>query len=275
MSRISLSDAEISKAAALISSERLTKLIAIAGNAQDAIDLHQQMLTVAGAMMPVTALLEIALRNAIYERLTTMFGTPDWLLNPPQPFKWRRGETDKIRRALRQGQRAVHAKISQADRQALDLITFPGGVPGRTTHDDRIEAQQNAITITVGQLIAQMSLFFWKRLFSSDYETVLWKRSLRKLFPDKGLQRSDIAARLEAIYRARNRIAHHELLYGQRLVNTLEAIDFIAAKFGDSAEMAIIATMIAPSRARLQLEADLLAAMIFKFSNTPVATDDR
>ncbi len=41
-----------------------------------------------------------------------------------------------------------------------------------------------------------------------------------------------MAAQLEAIYQTRNRIAHHEPVYGRRLVQTEAAIDFVARHLG-------------------------------------------
>ena len=86
----SLSDQEILRAASLLSSDRLAAFVKITGTERAAFEVHQQMMTVAAALMPVTGLIEIALRNAICDRLGQMFGVPNWNygdtpLNSPLP----------------------------------------------------------------------------------------------------------------------------------------------------------------------------------------------
>lgn len=266
-----LSDQEILLAASLLSGERLAAFIRITGTERDAYELHQQMMAVAAALMPVTGLIEIALRNAICENLRVMFGVPDWLNNPPPPFVWRGEESSSLTRATRQGQRAEYAKKSNAEKKALDAIAYPNGVPAKVSHEHRAKRRQQAIQIHAGQQIAQLTIHFWKRLFSSDYEATLWDRSLKRLFPNKALNRADLATQLEAIYQARNRIAHHEPLYGPRLQRALQAIDFVAVNFGEKQPNpdGIIAKMIADQRLALQHEADKLQTMLAAFSVAP------
>lgn len=76
-------------------------------------------------------------------------------------------------------------------------------------------------------------MFFWKRLYSGDYEQALWRTALKRVFPNKSLKRATIATQLERIYQTRNRIAHHEPIYGRRLTDTLTAIDFVVKNFGN------------------------------------------
>jgi len=73
-------------------------------------------------------------------------------------------------------------------------------------------------------------MFFWKRLFSAEYEKLLWRPSIKRVFPSKILRRSNVAAHLERIYQTRNRIAHHEPVYGYRLRDVLGAIDFVLSQ---------------------------------------------
>lgn len=69
-------------------------------------------------------------------------------------------------------------------------------------------------------------------MYSREYETLLWKPSLKKVFPNKDLKRNQISDALESIYVARNRVAHHEPLYGGRLAKTMKAIDFVRNSLG-------------------------------------------
>lgn len=266
-----LSDQEIAQVASWLSSERLAAFVRVAGTDRDAFELHQQMMDVAGALMPVVGVIEITLRNAICDRLRQHFGTPDWLNNPPAPFVWRGEELDALRRAVRQGQRAEYAKKSNPEKRALDALAFPQGVPPNLSHEDRSKARQRVIPITTGQQIAQLTILFWKRLFSADYEATLWARSLKHLFPNKALGRGQIAVELEALYQARNRIAHHEPLYGARLSQTLGAIDFLTHNFETriAGPEALLAKTVEPARERLQEEADKLVLMLSRYNVTP------
>jgi len=267
-----LSDQEIALVASWLSSERLAAFVKISGTERDAFELHQQMMAVAGALMPVIGLIEIALRNSICDRLRKHFDVPDWLNHPPAPFAWRGEELQSLNRAVRQGQRAEYAKLNNAEKRALDEVAFPMGIPAGISHEDRSKARQKAIRVTQGQQIAQLTILFWKRLFSNDYEATLWARSLKRLFPNKTLTRGQIAAELEHIYQARNRIAHHEPLYGRRLENTLLAIDFLAQNFESKTPGpdSVLAKATGAERERLQTEADKLKAMLERFDVSSV-----
>lgn len=267
MSSLPILDSELPQAIALISSERLAKLKAITGDERDAVILHQQMLIVSAALMPVTALLEICLRNTISERLRAVFGLPDWLQNPPAPFVWRGEELASIGRAKAQAQKAAYAQKTQYEKKLLDAMAFPNGLPANLTHERRAKERQKQIQITMGQLIAQLTLTFWKRLLSSDYQAALWDRGLKKIFPDKAIKRADIAEKMEIIHQSRNRIAHHEPLYGKRLEDTLSAIEFICSKFGEKRgdSPTLVEKMLEPYRETLRTEADKLEEMMAKF----------
>lgn len=265
---MSMTESELRKACALLSPERLATFIAITGTEQDALELHNQTMEVGAALMPVTGLIEVAIRNEISERLRNLFGVQDWLNNPPAQYAWRGEETSSLSRAIKQGQRAGYAKLSSADKKALDAIAYPMGVPAGTTHETRVKARQRVVQVTTGQQIAQLTLYFWKRLFSSDYEPTLWSRSLKRVFPNKRLSRGQIAAQLEVIYQTRNRIAHHEPILGSRLQATLDAVDFILENFDAPipGPDAILVKMSVQSRKRLQDEADKLVKLLEKFT---------
>ena len=265
---IHMTDAELREAAALISVERLAGFVAITGTERDALALHQQTMQLAAALMPALGLLEVTLRNAVCDRLRQTFNVPDWLTNPPKPFQWKGDEASKINQAKGHAQRAAYTKMSQAEKKTLDALAFPNGVPTNISHEKRSKKRQKVIAITTGQLVAQLTLFFWKRLFSADYEATLWDRSLKRLFPNKSLSRPQIARHLEALYIARNRIAHHEPIYGARLIQTLAAVDFLAMNYGVSQPSgdAILFKIIAPYRATLDQEAARLKEMLDRYT---------
>lgn len=227
-----LEDDELEAIALLLSSDRLHRFRALAGSTRVAITLHQQTLQLGGSLMSVTAVLEIALRNAVCDRLTLHFQTENWLLKPPPVFAWRDEERRRIVMAVRAAQRTQYAKLDASQKRQLDEVAFRRGVPAGISHEHRSGARQKAIGIPAGQVIAQLTLYFWKRLFSVDYDHSLWKPALKRIFPGKQVTRAAVAANLESIYQTRNRIAHHEPVYGNRLDDTLDAIDFIAAQLG-------------------------------------------
>jgi len=252
----------------LLSADRLAAFVRIAGSESDAVLLHQQSIQLAGALMPVTGTVEVALRNAISDRLRSHFGSPDWLASPPPPFKWKGAEHNSIQKAVGQAKKAAYAKRSYAEKRTLDTLAFPQGVPPNTSHERRSKQRQRVLPIGVGDLVSQLTLFFWKRLLSGDYEATLWKPALRELFPDKQVKRSDVATALEAIYVARNRVAHHESVFGDRLTKTLEAITFLSRHLRPEANCraAILETLLEPHLRTLDEQQVAMDALLGRFT---------
>lgn len=230
-----LTDEELAAVAVLLSSERLSTFERLAGSNRGAIALHQEMLRLGASLMTVMAVVEIALRNAVCDQLTEHFGTADWLRSPPSPFRWDDELKGKIGQAQTSARKAAYAKLTQEQKRQLDSVAFQkhgGTAPAGLPHEKVSKARQGAITVPMGQVVAQLTMYFWKRLFSADYEHTLWKPALKRVFPDKSLSRAAVATQLEAIYQSRNRIAHHEPVYGRRLAQTEAAVDFIARRLG-------------------------------------------
>jgi hypothetical protein len=225
-------DHDIASISAFLSSERLATFQKITGSTTEAILLHQQMLQFGTTLMSVTAVVEIAVRNAICERITSLLGGGGWLRTPPAPFVWEPSEKSKIGLAEASARKAAYAKIPHGTKKLLDPAAFPNGITVGHTHEAISKARQKTITVADGQVIAQLTMAFWKRLFSTEYEHTLWNRSLKHIFPDKQLKRSHVAVQFEEIYQARNRIAHHEPIYDKRLERVLKAIEFVIEKFG-------------------------------------------
>lgn len=253
----------------LLSPERLAPFLAITGTEQDAIGLHNQALRLSAALMPVIALIEIALRNAACERLRVKLGVPNWLTAPPRAhLTWHGKEEESIRKAIAHAQRAAYAKLNHGEKKALDALAYPNGVPANLPRARRVRARQAKIQVGVGQTVAQLTLSFWKGLFSVDYEATLWKPILRQLFPNKAIDRVQIAHHLEVIYEVRNRIAHHEAVINRRLDAVLASIEFITQNFGarPPSPDAVLAQMTAPFRQVLEAEVTATRALIARFS---------
>ena len=258
---------DIAAISIFLSIERLATFHLITGSTKEAILLHQQTLEFGTMLMKVTAVIEIAIRNAICERITNQFGGGGWLRNPPAPFIWDESEKNKIRDAERSARKSIYSKKTQAEKKALDILAYPGGIPADQTHDFISKARQKVIIVSDGRVIAQLTMFFWKRLFSSDYELTLWNKSLKHIFPDKRLKRSNISIHFENIYQARNRVAHHEPIYDRRLDSILIAIDFILKNFGtpDTTGKTPIAKLLEPDIVTLTNEALALKEKIETF----------
>lgn len=225
-------DEDIAPITLLLSPERLGKLTQLTGSTRAAIELHQETLHLGASLMNVTATIEIALRNSICENLSQYFLSPDWLRRPPAPFEWREPEKKKIISALDSARRAEYSKLSQAEKAALDQQAFPSGRPLHTTHLKRAQERRKHIVVTEGKVIAELTLYFWKRLYGQEYEQTLWRTTLKKTFPNKRIRRADVAQRLEDIYQSRNRLAHHEPVLHKRFEDTIVAVKFVAENLG-------------------------------------------
>lgn len=210
-----------------LSPERLQALRTLTGSAESAIELHQDTLRVGSALMHVTATVEIALRNAVCENLGHYFGVPNWLTQTPVSFQWREPERKKIKLALDSARRAEYSKLSQADKAALDALAYPDGRPPNTSHRKRVKDRRKRIVVTEGKVIAEMTLYFWKRLYGPEYDQTLWRTTLKRTFPYKRLKRAEIAIQLEQIYQSRNRLAHQEPVLHKRFHDTVAAVEFV------------------------------------------------
>jgi hypothetical protein len=223
-----LEDADIAAIAILLSPERLAALTALTGSTRTAIELHQQTLRLSASLMNVIASAELALRNTVCENLTAFFGSPEWLTHPPAPFQWRKTENDNARKALESARRSTYANMNQAEKTALDAKAFPSGRPLNTSHLQRAVQRRRQIVVSDGKIIAETTFYFWKRLYSPDYEQVLWRTALKRTFPNKRMKRAKVAENLEHIYQARNRLAHHEPVLHKRFRDTMTAIGFLS-----------------------------------------------
>jgi hypothetical protein len=216
----------------LLSQARLEGLIALTGSRETAIDLHQETLVVGCRLMNVIATVEIGIRNAMAVNLANHFAVGDWLQRTPVGFQWRLKERKKIEAAVKQAKRAKYAKLTQNEKAALDQLAYPSGRPRNEPHEERARKRQRLITVTEGDIIAEITLVLWKRLYGAEYEHHLWRPTLRKIFPDRNVKRTDVAFHLEHIYQARNRLAHHEPVLHKRFNDTVSAIRFITERIG-------------------------------------------
>ncbi|TWC72021.1 hypothetical protein [Herbaspirillum sp. SJZ099] len=254
-----------------LSVDRLATFQVITGSLSEAVSLHQQTMRIGAQVMAVTAVIEVALRNAVYARLEQYYGRPDWL-RAPNIIPWASPELSKIRDAHKNARRAIYAKMNQADKRALDLAAFAGPVPeeyrtgGHRSHLRLVAERHKQIDVTMGQIVAQLTFFFWKRMYSKEYQNIFWQ-PLKTLFPARELKRPIIATQLEFLYQSRNRAAHHEPILGRRLQETLDAADFFLAHFDgkDQAGISHISKLLAEDLSQLKNMAIQLNQRIEEF----------
>jgi len=81
---------------------------------------------------------------------------------------------------------------------------------------------------THDSIIAQLKFSFWVSLLGPRYDKNLWRDALCKGFRAKsGKKRSDVHGRMNALRRFRNRVAHHEPIFGTALQMHTEALEAI------------------------------------------------
>lgn len=217
---------------ALLSAERLQKFIGITSTAEEALELHQCTLRIGASLMVALGTLEVALRNAISQNLTSHFESDTWLLEPPSGMIWRQPEKEQVKRALDSARRAEYAKLSQSEKAQLDTLAYPNGRPAGTSHAQRAKDRRSKIVVSQGKVIAQLTLYFWKKIYGPDYEQSLWRTTLKRTFPDKKVMRAEVAQNLEVIYQARNRLAHLEPMIGVRFERTVSAARYLVSRLG-------------------------------------------
>lgn len=171
-----------------LSAERLGPYrVACGGDLAAALALYEWNAEVSGALGTTLGHLEVLLRNAMHDALTTWstarHGEPRWYLDP--------------------------GGLLTAD-AARDVDT----ARRRATRDGRPE--------TSGRVVAELTFGFWRYLVASRYERTLWLDCLRQAFPElrgRGMRR-DVSNAVRDLHLARNRMAHHEPMFN-RSINDL------------------------------------------------------
>ena len=212
---MTMNEADIEAIIALLSPERLDYIKNRTDSKPLIIKIHQETLSLNGALMSIVGMIEIALRNTVYQNLDQHFAVKNWLFHPPAPFEWRDSEKRRLTKAL---EHARDAKISKIKRK------------------NRRNIIRNKISISDGDMIAQLTFGFWKRMYALEYEHYLWRPALRHAFPNTRITRANIAKNLQTIYQTRNRLAHHERILPKQFYQTIAAIQFIIQNLNQPAQ---------------------------------------
>ncbi len=265
-----LNEGELTKLTNFLSEERLQKLITLTGSRQVAIELHQETLRLGSHLMTVIATIEIALRNAACDNLTHHFALPNWLVQPPAPFQWRKSELIKVTAALDSARRAEYSKLPQSGKQALDALAYPKGRPVNKSHLERSKDRRKYIDVSHGKVVAELTLYFWKRLYGPEYEQSLWRMTLKRTFPYKKISRADVATNLELIYQARNRLAHHEPVLYARFNDTMKAVKFAIENLEQTPPTPLtpLAKLLEDDIAQVEFKASILHNKLASYRNS-------
>lgn len=154
-----------------------------------ALELYRWNVEVCAALMVPIHLCEVTVRNAADEALTAVYG-PQWPWSPG------------LRQALPNPSKPHY-------NPRRDLIATAGAQP------------------TTGKVIPELKLAFWSHLFTYRHDNRLWRPLLHQVLPhaDQGRAaaaiRGEIRLAIEQMRELRNRIAHHEPIYGRALPDDL------------------------------------------------------
>lgn len=174
---------------AAISPERLQRYLD--ANAQDqkkALELYTWNTAASAAFYGPLQMLEVALRNAMHRELTADWGRPDWYDHPTIPLT-----------------PESMARVNEAKRTCRK-----NGNPADAPH-----------------VVAELSFGFWVALLGPGprhiYDMQLWRPTLHRAFRP-GLSRKAVHRPLDYLRTFRNRIAHHEHIFGRHLAADYQSI---------------------------------------------------
>lgn len=170
-----------------ISSDRLTSyLAATQGNKAEALQLYAWNAIISAALYVPLQGLEVTLRNALHRELTQRFGV-HWY--------------DRLSPSL--------------SNPSQNLIA---GAKSTVTNSRK--------PLTPSRVIAELSFGFWVTLLSGKYHNPLWTPALYKAFPHlpPRVPRKHVHQPLDYLRLLRNRIAHHEPIFGRHLQKDYEHI---------------------------------------------------
>lgn len=98
----------------------------------------------------------------------------------------------------------------------------------RNAQNAVIEAMSRVGQLSHDDLVAELKFSFWVGMLGPRHDKDLWRRAVHRGFRAKGgKRRSDVHGRMNALRRFRNRVAHHEPIFGNALQMHTEALEAI------------------------------------------------
>lgn len=148
----------------------------------DALEMYSYNMALAAAFLGPLHILEVVTRNAMHSALSDYASREDW---------W--------------------------DSPKTQLIDFQQGKV--TEAEDKLDHDLEHGARTPDDVVAALDFGFWCGLLGkgddvSQYERTLWQPALKNAFPDFRGQRGELAKRLNAVRKFRNRVTHHEPIHG-------------------------------------------------------------
>jgi hypothetical protein len=165
-----------------------TYLQASSGDPGIALELYGWNSRMAAAALCDVGHLEIALRNAYDPLLCERF--PGWATEPDGPLF-----------TIEQGRPRTQTKQRRLNERSRDRLRSARESVGRDPSH--------------GQIVAKLDFGFWSMLTVSARVDTLWTPILCRAFPGS-LTRPQVHERVEAVLNLRNRLAHHEPVFGRQ-----------------------------------------------------------
>lgn len=163
-----------------------TYLASTGGDSARAMRLYTWNVEISAAFWGPLHGVEVAVRNAMNERMQALFGREDW---------WAAGDA-----ALHHNQ-------------------------GQQLGDATGKCRRHRLT-SPGHVVAELPFGFWTGLLGRgrSYEHRFWVPALRHAFPFYKGSRADLHRRVESLRLLRNRIAHHEPVFRRHLAADMASL---------------------------------------------------
>lgn len=175
---------------------RMAPYQATAGSPRAAIKLYRWNAEASAVVYEALHVFEVVLRNAVHDQMDQWHRAQgrqgSWLTHPPAELTSRsKTELLQARKRARDGLAKKHQRAG---------VSAPPPVP------------------TDGDIVAQLTLGFWRFMLATRYTHDLWRDAVRYAFPHLPHQRlPDVEAPVIRLHQLRNRIAHLEPIYTRNL----------------------------------------------------------
>lgn len=174
-----------------LSSPRLSTYEREVSDLESALELYMWNANTSGAFFPCLHICEVTIRNAVSEVLFKLHGNQ---------WPWNEGFVN----------------------------TLPNPPKGDNPRKNLRNARDKSSD--VNKVIPELNFVFWQKMLTSRHDNQLWLPHLRTTFPNANTNipikelRGEIYKYLEKIRKLRNRIAHHEPIFGRKLDEDYKAI---------------------------------------------------
>ena len=208
--------------------EKYQNLADLAGQNSDFLKLYQNNSKYSEKFFTALSQFEVILRNAVNEQLIQDFGE-DWFEEKCFNFSVR--QKDMIRACFQTQRVSILPKFCATFWQNFAAVS---GIQKKflPKNEPKFGQKRNVVGLKTGSNEAKMRLLgkkkeinscnitsnlsfgFWINLFSSDYDKILWRSSLYKIFYTTKAKpgRGKLRERLEKFLILRNRISHCECI---------------------------------------------------------------